>query len=31
MKVPKQIVATFTKEGVSYKDYTSFYIHIQLV
>ena len=30
MKVPKQTFATFTKEGVSRKYYTSFVIHIQL-
>ena len=29
MKVPKQTFATFTKEGVSRKYYTSFRIHIQ--
>jgi hypothetical protein len=29
--VPKQTFATFTKEGVSRKYYTSFLIHIQPV
>ena len=31
MKVPKQTFATFTKEGVSRKYYTSFFIYIQPV
>ena len=31
MKVTKQTFATFTKEGVSRKYYTSFLIHIQPV
>jgi len=31
MKVPKQTFATFTKEGVPRKYYTSFLIHIQPV
>ena len=31
MKVSKQTFATFTKEGVSRKYYTSFLIHIQPV
>lgn len=31
MKVPKQTFATFTKEGVSRKYYTSFLIYIQPV